>query len=88
MNKSQEMIFYLNQDFSGKGVVKGVCVFGVAPVTTVTTVKNLGLNKKSSQDWGHNSGQVYAILCFQGQYIGWKSILHPDPLCIVVKKNM
>ena len=28
MNQSQGMIFYWNQDFSGKGVVKDVCVWG------------------------------------------------------------
>ena len=38
------------------------------------SMKNLGWNKKSSQDWGCNRWQVYpmSMTCFQGQYIGWK----------------
>ena len=43
-------------------------------------LKNLVWNKKSSLDWGHNRGQEYPKTCFQGQYIGWKSILIPEKI--------
>ena len=68
MNQSQGMIFIEIKIFQTK-VWLWVCVW-----------KILVSKKKSYQDWGHNRGQVYAIPCFLGQYIGWKSILHPEKI--------
>ena len=45
--------------------------------------KNIGWNKKLSWDWGLNRGQLYPITCFQGQYIGWKGILHPEKIGLI-----
>ena len=65
------MIFYFNQDFSGKGEV-----LGATPRThpqPLPCLKNLGVNKKINPlTLFHNRGQVYAIPCFTGKYSGWK----------------
>ena len=71
--------FFSNQDFSAKGVVKGVCVCGVAPETTPEAEKSRFEQKRRSQDQGLNIGIQFHANSRSNQIWGRRFFCIPTP---------